>query len=156
MPRDFIIFCPFFRYYWCEIFFKKLYIFRGEFFFTGRYNLAQCFFVATLFLPPAESVPLNQKNKKGKEKRKLWITRLDVGGDTDYTYYNYMINLQTTKIVRVGTSLAVVIPINILRDLGIERGDHVAFAVAEGDVICMRKITDAEKLEIKPQIIKLK
>jgi len=61
-----------------------------------------------------------------------------------------MINLQITKIVRVGTSLCVVIPVNILRDLRLERGDQVAFAIAAGDVICLRKITDAEKLEIKP------
>lgn len=61
-----------------------------------------------------------------------------------------MINVQITKIVRVGTSLGVIVPINILRDLRIMRGDQVAFSVAAGDVICLRKITDAEKLEIKP------
>lgn len=61
--------------------------------------------------------------------------------------------LYITKIVRVGTSFAVVVPINILRSLFIERGDQIAFSVADGDVICMRKITDAEKLQIKPPTI---
>lgn len=66
-----------------------------------------------------------------------------------------MINFQITKIIRVGNSRAVVLPVNLLRELKIERGDQVVFAVAEGDVICMRKITDAEKLQIKPPVIQI-
>ena len=85
-----------------------------------------------------------------KKVDKLWITYLTNGRVLHYNNYNYMINVQITKIVRVGTSLGVIVPINILRDLRIMRGDQVAFSVAAGDVICLRKITDAEKLEIKP------
>lgn len=66
-----------------------------------------------------------------------------------------MISFQVTKIVRVGTSLAVVIPVNLLRGVKWERGDQIVFAVAESDVVCMRKMTDAEKLQIKPPTIKL-
>lgn len=66
-----------------------------------------------------------------------------------------MINVQITKVIKNGNSLAVVIPINILRELGIKRGDQIVFAIAEGDVICMRKITDAEKLKIKPPPIQI-
>lgn len=66
-----------------------------------------------------------------------------------------MINVQITKVIRVGNSLSVVIPVNILRELGIKRGDQIVFAIAEGDVICMRKISDAEKLKIKPPPIQI-
>ena len=66
-----------------------------------------------------------------------------------------MINFQITKIIRVGNSLSVVIPKNILRALKLERGDQMVFAIAEGDVICMRKITDMEKLKIKPPPIQI-
>ncbi len=85
----------------------------------------------------------------------MWITQLYEGGVLPYTNNNYMINFQITKLVRVGTSLAVVIPVNILRDLKLERGDQIVFAIAESDVLCMRKITDAEKLQIKPPVIKI-
>lgn len=66
-----------------------------------------------------------------------------------------MINMQITKVIKNGTSLAVVIPVNILRALKIERGDQLVFAIAEGDIICMRKISDMEKLKIKPNSIRL-
>lgn len=85
-----------------------------------------------------------------KKVDNLWITFLTYGRVLLYNNYNYMINVQITKIVKVGTSLGVIVPINILRDLQILRGDQVAFSIAAGDVICLRKITDAEKLEIKP------
>jgi antitoxin component of MazEF toxin-antitoxin module len=67
-----------------------------------------------------------------------------------------MISVQIGRIIKNGTSLAVVIPVNILRALKIERGDQVAFAVAEGDIICMRKITDIDKFNIKPKNINLR
>ena len=62
-----------------------------------------------------------------------------------------MENLQITKMMRVGTSLAIVIPVNILRALKIERGDQMAFGVYADDVICIRKIQQEELLKIKPQ-----
>lgn len=64
-----------------------------------------------------------------------------------------MITFQTTKIIKNGTSLAVVIPKNILRDLNFQRGDVIVFAVAEGDVLCLRKVKEAELLQLKPKII---
>lgn len=53
--------------------------------------------------------------------------------------------------MRVGTSLAVVIPVNILRALKIERGDQMAFGVYVEDVICIRKIQQEDLLKIKPR-----
>lgn len=64
-----------------------------------------------------------------------------------------MIVLQTAKVIKNGTSLAIVIPVNILRELKINRGDTLAFAVAEGDIIMLRKVTDIEKLQLKPKPI---
>lgn len=62
-----------------------------------------------------------------------------------------MENLIITKVMRVGTSLAVVIPVNILRALKIERGDQMAFGVYVEDVICIRKIQQEDLLKIKPR-----
>ena len=64
-----------------------------------------------------------------------------------------MIEVQMTKVIKNGNSLAVVVPINILRELKIQRGDTIAFAVAEGDIIMMRRVSDAEKLQLKPKPI---
>lgn len=66
-----------------------------------------------------------------------------------------MISFQTSHVLKVGNSLGVIVPIEILRGLGIQRGDDVVFGVASGDVICIRKITDAEKLQIKLPTIKI-
>ena len=53
--------------------------------------------------------------------------------------------------MRVGTSLAVVIPVNILRALKIERGDQMAFGVYVEDVICIRKNSARGFIKIKPR-----
>ena len=71
-----------------------------------------------------------------------------------YTDNTDMISLYTAKVIKNGTSLAVVIPVNILRELKIDRGDTIAFAIAEGDIIMMRKISEAEKFNLKPKQIK--
>lgn len=55
--------------------------------------------------------------------------------------------------MRVGSSLAIVIPVNILRALKIERGDQMTFGIYADDVICIRKIQQAELLKLKPQNI---
>jgi antitoxin component of MazEF toxin-antitoxin module len=66
-----------------------------------------------------------------------------------------METLDITKLVRVGTSYGVIIPVHILRALHIERGDHVVFAVGHDDVICMRKVSDDTVLQIKQSIINI-
>ena len=52
--------------------------------------------------------------------------------------------------MRVGSSLAIVIPVNILRALKIERGDQMTFGVYADDVICIRKISAEQLRELRP------
>lgn len=58
-----------------------------------------------------------------------------------------------TKIIKIGSSLGVVIPKNILNALTLERGDQVVFGAGEYDTLIIRKITDEKLLPVK--IIKL-
>ena len=62
-------------------------------------------------------------------------------------------NFSTLRVFKNGTGLAVIIPVSIQRALLIQRGDHMLVSLAEPDVICMRKLTEAEILQIKPPII---
>lgn len=64
-----------------------------------------------------------------------------------------MENLQITRVMRVGSSLAIVIPVNILRALKIERGDQMTFGVYADDVICIRKIQQEDLQKLKPKNI---
>lgn len=84
----------------------------------------------------------------------LWTTGKGVGPGTRYYYYQFMDSLYLCKVQPMGTSLGVVIPVDILRALCIERGDRMAFAIYEDNVICIRKLTADEILQIKPPIIK--
>ena len=54
--------------------------------------------------------------------------------------------LRTTKIIKTGTSLCVVVPKNILKAINMQRGDQVCFVVVDGDVLVIRNITQAEIL----------
>lgn len=64
----------------------------------------------------------------------------DGGGDTDYNDYTYMEPLKITKIVKVGTSLGVVLPINYLEATGLKRGDQVYVTVDLDDQIRLTKV----------------
>lgn len=52
--------------------------------------------------------------------------------------------IRTTKIIRTGTSLCVVIPKEILVALKMERGDQVVFGIYDNDTIIIKKIPDKE------------
>ena len=75
---------------------------------------------------------------------KVWITYIYMGGVYLYNDYNDMQYLQTTKIIRTGTSLCVVIPKNILQALKIQRGDQIAFGILDENTIAIRKIFPQE------------
>lgn len=64
-----------------------------------------------------------------------------------------MQNIEFTRLIRIGDSKGVVIPIEILRDLQWERGDYIVFAVGKSDVLCARKMSDSEIKNIKPDVI---
>lgn len=65
-----------------------------------------------------------------------------------------MEKIYTAKLTRVGSSLAVVVPKDILRAQKLERGDTFVFGVYDENVIVMRKISDRELAELRPKIIR--
>ena len=90
--------------------------------------------------------------KKNNQAIDLWIVKnlYKGGGRVLYcNYSNYMSNIIITKVVKTGNSLTVVIPKNIC----IQRGDQVSFGVYSDDVICIRKITQRDLLNLKPKNI---
>lgn len=58
--------------------------------------------------------------------------------------------MKISKVIRVGNSLAITIPVAILRSLKIKRGDYVVFGVYDENVFAVRKVTDAEQSNLKP------
>lgn len=74
----------------------------------------------------------------------LCITLLYIYPILYYTYNKYMQYIRTSKIMRVGTSLSIVIPVEILRALKMERGDQVVFGVYDDNTIIIKKIPDNE------------
>ncbi len=75
------------------------------------------------------------------------------GGGREYNDYNDMEYIRTTKIIKTGTSLCVVIPKEILRAVCFERGDQVAFGIYNMDTIAIRKISPGELTIVKPKEI---
>lgn len=61
--------------------------------------------------------------------------------------------IRTTKIIKNGTSLAVVIPKEILTALNLQRGDQVSFFVYDLDTIVVRRVTQQDLLNLKPKNI---
>jgi antitoxin component of MazEF toxin-antitoxin module len=66
-----------------------------------------------------------------------------------------MEKLRITSVQRIGNSLGVIIPAHVARDLNFRRGDQVLFALYTSGNISLRKLTDAELLELKPPITKI-
>lgn len=64
-----------------------------------------------------------------------------------------MVNFQIGKVFRNGKSLVVALPVNFSRELNIERGDHVVFSLSTAGEIFMRKLTESEMQNYKPEII---
>jgi hypothetical protein len=91
-----------------------------------------------------------RKIKKLESKWKLWITLLDGGWDIPHNDCNDMEYLRTTKIIKTGNSLCVVLPKTILRALTIERGDQVVFGIVDEKTIAIRKINLEELKLLKP------
>lgn len=60
-----------------------------------------------------------------------------------------MEELYMTKIVRVGTSKAIIVPVNVLDGLGWQRGDRVLFTFAGHDQLIVRKVDDETIKQLK-------
>jgi len=74
----------------------------------------------------------------------LWITFLHEGCSIPYNDNTDMEYIKTSKIIKNGTSLAVVIPKNILVALHMERGDQVVFGIVDPGVLCIKKVTQED------------
>lgn len=67
-------------------------------------------------------------------------SKFDGGRDTNYNDNTYMEPLKITKIVKVGTSLGIVLPIKYLEATGLKRGDQVFLAVCKDLSINIKKV----------------
>lgn len=54
-----------------------------------------------------------------------------------------------TKIIKTGSSLCVVLPVNILKPLNWQRGDILFFTEMRDDVITLKRLTDLEMKRLK-------
>ncbi len=79
----------------------------------------------------------------------LWITFLVAGGVLDYNDYNAMEYIHTSKIIKTGTSLCIVIPKAYLVAMDLQRGDQMVLTVPNGKGIFLQKLTPSLVLELK-------
>lgn len=56
----------------------------------------------------------------------------------------------TTKLIKTGSSLAIVIPREILAAMMLERGDRVVFSVIAGPTLVIRQLDEVEIRRLKP------
>lgn len=64
-----------------------------------------------------------------------------------------MENVNITKVIKVGTSLGIIIPKALLTDLNILRGDHVVFGLFSEGQFFVRKLNVNELRQLRPQVI---
>lgn len=58
--------------------------------------------------------------------------------------------LKITSVIKVGGSVAVIIPADIARQMEIQKGDQLICVVYVSGTIGLKKLSDAEKLQLKP------
>ena len=79
----------------------------------------------------------------------LCITLFYLPRGVEYTTHKYMEQLYITKLVRVGTSTAVVVPKHILKLNNWERGDYIVFTFAGFESLILKRLNDREVRRIK-------
>lgn len=65
-----------------------------------------------------------------------------------------MENVRISKVTRLGTGLAIVIPRAILRGMKIQRGDQVVIAAHDENIFAVRRLTPEELHNLKPGEVK--
>lgn len=61
-----------------------------------------------------------------------------------------------SKITKVGTSLGIVLPVNVLRAYKWQRGDFIIFGFSDDEQLILKRPTEIELRELKPKpIIKM-
>lgn len=83
--------------------------------------------------------------------RKLWITLFDRGWGRAYTNDYNMENIKVGKVIKVGSSLAIVVPAGLARALNIKRGDQIVYGVFSENQFCVRRLTNEELRAVKPE-----
>lgn len=71
----------------------------------------------------------------------------------EYNDYHYMEYIRTTKIIKTGTSLCVVVPKEILTATNMKRGDQISFWVYDEDTIVLRRVSQVDLINLKPKNI---
>jgi antitoxin component of MazEF toxin-antitoxin module len=79
-----------------------------------------------------------------------WITISSRRGASPRNYDNYMETFFTTKVVKIGSSVGLVIPRDILAACMWERGDRVVFSVIAGPTLVIRQLSEQEIRRLKP------
>lgn len=64
-----------------------------------------------------------------------------------------MLNVRLQTVIKVGTSLAVILPADVCRALGISRGDAVTLGIFEQNTIVVRRLTNEDLKTLRPQQI---
>ncbi len=85
-----------------------------------------------------------------KKVRNLWITHFDMGWGRAYTNDYNMENIKVGKVIKVGSSLAVVVPAQLARAMNLERGDQIVYAIFSANQFVVRRLTDEELRAMKP------
>lgn len=65
-----------------------------------------------------------------------------------------MENVNTSKVIKVGNSLAITIPVAILRGMKIKQGDRVVIAAYDENIFAVRRIPAKELRSLKPGELK--
>ena len=66
-----------------------------------------------------------------------------------------MDKIHVGKIIKVGSSHALILPVAILRAVEIQRGDYLIFAIYSDGILTARKLTPPEIIQMKPPEIKI-
>lgn len=61
-----------------------------------------------------------------------------------------MENIQTARVVKVGTSLALILPVAICRSMQLGRGDRFVFGIYDDNIFYARRLTTDDLRNIKP------
>ena len=66
-----------------------------------------------------------------------------------------MENVVMTKVIRVGTSLGIIIPKTLLQQLDIQRGDTVVYGCYGPGQCLVRRLSEAELKHLRPREINI-
>ena len=75
---------------------------------------------------------------------------MPVEPDREYTYCTNMQVIQMAKVIKVGNSHAICLPVPVMLALGVERGDVMVFALYDEGVLTARKLSPEELERMKP------